>query len=349
VHRSFSTSKGIRRCGIEIEQAASILQHEASSRCHDSGTKLGVVALYERHHVPFSVHHAQVRRVAPRLYLSCRRIAICVIGVDPLGALHRPFLGEQCRHRQFLPSRIADILRQIRICQLLRLNHRVQRFRRPETPVFLSKRKRLHDIEHLQGRDSLDIGRQFVNGPIPVSRRNRFHPLTRVFGEIGCYHRPAVPLHRVQNLSRNLALVERIAPMLPNLLQRPCQVRIPENFSDSWRTVLQKIRACRRLIRPQMIYFRCPIRRRPLRHRKPVLRRANCRRQVIRQLLPSKFVSEFLPAVHGAGDGDRIYTLLRHAPDSLLLQIFNRQSLGRPSACIQSIKLVGLRVVDDRE
>ncbi len=137
--------------------------------------------------------------------------------------------------------------------------------------------------------------------------------------------------------------------MLRNLLERPCQIRVAKHLAHFRGAVIGKIGLGRRLIGAQVIHFARPIRRGPFRNRKPILGGSNRRRQIFRQLFPSKFIRQFLPAVHGSRYGNGIHSLLRHAPDSQLLQVLDRQTLWRPPAGIDSIKLVRLRVINNRK
>ena len=137
--------------------------------------------------------------------------------------------------------------------------------------------------------------------------------------------------------------------MLCYLLKRPGQVRIAKYLAYFRRSISGKISLRRRFIGPQVIHFACPVRSRPFRNRESVLRRSNRRRQILGQFLSSKLIRQLLPAIHRARDGDRIYSLLRHAANSLLLQILDGQPLGRPSARIYPVQLVRLRVIHNCE
>ena len=137
--------------------------------------------------------------------------------------------------------------------------------------------------------------------------------------------------------------------MLCYPLERPREIRIAKYLAYFRWAVSRKISLRCRFIGPKIIHFACPVRSGPFRNRESVLRRSNRRRQILGQLLPSKLVRKLLPAIHRARHGDRIYSLLWRAPNSLLLQILDRQSLGRPSARIYPVQLVRLRVIHNRE
>ena len=225
----------------------------------------------------------------------------------------------------------------------------MQHFRRAESPILLPQRKRLHDIQHFQCCEALHVGGQLVNRPIAVRRRDGLHEFAGKLGQVLRGYRPVVPLHRFQNLRGNFAFVKCFSAMLCDPLERPREIRIAEHFAHFRWPVSRKISLRCRFIGPKIIHFACPVRGRPFRNRESVLRRSNRRRQILRQLLPSKLVRQLLPAIHCARHGDRVYSLLRHAANSLLLQIVDRQSFGRPPARIYPIQLVRLRVIHNRE
>src|SRR5260370_16287154 len=150
-------------------------------------------------------------------------------------------------------------------------------------------------------------------------------------------HRAVVTLHGLQNFRGNFSFIESLSAMLPNLLERPCQIGVAKHLAHFRGAVIGKIGLGRRLIGAQVIHFARPIRRRPFRNRKPVLRRSNRRRQIFRQPLSSKLVRQFLPAVHPARHGNRIHSLPRHAAVSLLLHILHPPSLLPPPPPLVSL------------
>src|SRR5262249_24112625 len=67
------------------------------------------------------------------------------------------------------------------------------------------------------------------------------------------------------------------------------------------------------------------------------------------KFLASKLVGQLLPTVYSAGYGNRMHAPLRHALESLLLQKLNAHAFRRPAAGIESVQLIGLRVINNRE
>ena len=85
-------------------------------------------------------------------------------------------------HGNVAELRIADVAVHVRISQLFRFDHGLQRVGGVLSP--LRERKSLHDVEHLQRGDALAVRRDFVDGPAVVSGRNRLDPFARIIGQI---------------------------------------------------------------------------------------------------------------------------------------------------------------------
>ena len=134
------------------------MQGKSGAGSDDARSKSFIVALDEGH-VSFAVDDAQIRRVLPNRHFPGTGVAARLVSFNQFGPVRRPLFRKQRRKRQFLFPRVADIFCQIRVRQLLRLDHGVQRFRRAEAPILLSQRKRLHNVQHFQRRHPLHVRR----------------------------------------------------------------------------------------------------------------------------------------------------------------------------------------------
>src|ERR1700720_2690042 len=311
MQRPLSSHQRIWRSCIHAEEPAAIVQRKPRTRCNDARSKSLVIALDKRHHVSLAVDYTQICRVASNRHFSGPRVAVRLVCVNKFGPLRRPLFRKQRRNRQFLFPRVANVSRKIRICQLLCLHHRVQRFRRPKTPILLSQRKCLHDVQHFQRRDALHVRLQLVNRPIAIGSGDRLDKFAGVFGQVLRGHRSVVPLHRVQNLRGNFAFVERLPAVLRDLLKRPGQLGIAKHLAYFRGAVSRKIGLRRHLICPQVVHFGRPVSPRPFRDRESVPRRSNRRRQILCQFLSSKLIRELLPPIHRSRHCDCIHSLLR--------------------------------------
>ena len=92
-------------------------------------------------------------------------------------------LREQPAHGHLGEARVGHVAAQVGVGQFLRLDLVVQRVGRLRPQ--LRQRKRLHDVEHLERRDALAVGRQFVDLPAAVLGRDRRHPLGLELGQVG--------------------------------------------------------------------------------------------------------------------------------------------------------------------
>src|SRR6202158_3814158 len=121
VARPLAPRQRIRRSAIQRKQRASIVQRESRSGCHDSRSKLRVITLDQRDHVSVAVHHAQIRRIASSGYFARSNLTVGMLRINQLCSFIRPFLRQQRRHRHFLPARISNVCRHVRVRQFLLL------------------------------------------------------------------------------------------------------------------------------------------------------------------------------------------------------------------------------------
>ena len=88
----------------------------------------------------------------------------------------------------------------------------------------------LQDIQHLQRRDTLAVGRQLINVVAPVIDRLRLDPVRGMAGEILVAQRPADAFHIGVDHMGKFALVKYITAPGADLLQCLGEVRIAENL-----------------------------------------------------------------------------------------------------------------------
>jgi len=93
-------------------------------------------ALDERHHVSIAIDYTQIRGVVPT-DISPAPASQFALSASITWPFAPPTLRKQRRNRQFLFPRVSNVFRKIRVRQLLCLDHRVQRLRRPK-PHLLS-------------------------------------------------------------------------------------------------------------------------------------------------------------------------------------------------------------------
>ena len=90
----------------------------------------------------------------------------------------------------------------------------------------------LEDVDHLESSEALAVGRQFAQLiPVLVERTGGVHPLTFVVGEILARKGAALRLEVGDHHICQLAVVEGIAAIAPDGLQRIGKVRIAEHLA----------------------------------------------------------------------------------------------------------------------
>ena len=97
------------------------------------------------------------------------------------------------------------------------------------------------DTEHLQNRDSLSIGRQFIHLDIPVGDGYRVYPCACVRLEIGLPERRIRAAGPCVDGVRNGALVEDVAPLCGNPFIGGGKIGIAENDAFGRHTPIHEI------------------------------------------------------------------------------------------------------------
>jgi hypothetical protein len=131
---------------------------------------------------------------------------------------------------------IRDVTQHVRVGQLLRLDHDVQRLR--ALKAIVGKRVALHDVEHHQRGNPLGIRRQLVDGPSTVGRGNGINPFRFVFLEIGERHRATFLARDRHDRVSGLALVKTAGVFLRDEAQRRREARILEELAGTRRTTV---------------------------------------------------------------------------------------------------------------
>ena len=106
----------------------------------------------------------------------------------------------------------------------------MQRLDRIVSP--LVERRGAHDVEHHQRRDALLVGRQLVDRPAAVVRRDRIDPFRGEVGEVVPGHGAAEPRRCREDALRDRALVEGVTAVLGDLGERSGEIGIAEDFPD---------------------------------------------------------------------------------------------------------------------
>src|SRR5262249_28511161 len=145
-------------------------------------------------------------------------------------------------------------------------------------------------------------------------------PFGGIFGEIRRVHWAVVAFFSVENFSGDFTFVKSISSVGGDLLQRDSEIGITKNFAELWRAIVGQIGFGSVLVAVEVIDFAGPVERVPLRNRKSGLRGTNRGSEIFGKFLAAEFVGQFLPAIDGAGNGDRVDSLLRHVAQPLLVK-----------------------------
>ena len=127
-------------------------------------------------------------------------------------------------------SGIADIANEIGECELLGLDHDVQRSRAVESP--LPQRKLLHDVEHHERSDSGAVRWNLLDCPSAIRRADRVYPFRLVAFEVlgRRASRPVRPRASEDGL-RCWSAIETIAPGLRDSSRAMGKIGITKDFA----------------------------------------------------------------------------------------------------------------------
>ena len=181
LERTFARRVGVGVRGIEVEQFAPVLEHEAQPVGNHAAAHAPVVALDQRNHVTILVGGGQVNCFTGKR-VARHKIVARPVGVDQFAAFGGVGFGNQFLHGHFHKFRVGVVLGAVFKSEFLGLRKQVYVPRRAE--VLFPEFKTLQNVQYLQHIDSLAVGRQFPDIITPVVRRNRFNPLRTVAGKV---------------------------------------------------------------------------------------------------------------------------------------------------------------------
>ena len=253
VQRPLARSERVRVRLVEREQCAAVVQREAGAGRDDRGAEPFVDALDQRDDVAVAVDDGEVDRVVARRIGQAvkggrahvvRRTAGTNLRCAPL----RMWLVEHRRDRRLREARVADVAQHVRVGELLRLDHHVQRAGAVE--AVLAQRKLLHQVEHHQRRDPLRVRRQLVDRPAAIGRRDRLDPFGRELLEIAGGHRAALLVRNRQDGVGCGSLVEACSAVRGDAAQRCREVGVAEELAAARRAAVGQVGRRSASVRP---------------------------------------------------------------------------------------------------
>ncbi len=213
----------------------------------------------------------------------------------------------------------------------------------------LGKIVAFQDIEHLQRRDALAVGRQFPHVIATVIGADRLDPFALVAGQILIAQKAAIGLEVGTNGARDLALIERVAPAIGDLLQGIGQVRVLPQFALARGMPVEGELLLEAGVLRQPRHGAVPVIGDRFGNRVSLTRVADRRRQVLRHRLAAKTPVQREPAVHRARHRHRQRPGRRNVLQPPALELGQGERLRRAARPVVAVELVGLGVPHDRE
>ena len=218
---------GVRR--VEGEQAAPVLEREAEVARDVARAEPVEVALDQADGVAVLVDHRHVDRVR-RLRVAGRGPVVGMGGVDQLAPARGVRLRDQLGDGDPGEIGVGVVFGPVLVGELLGLDHQVERLGRLR-PHRLEV-VRLQEVEDLQDRDPLAVGRQFPDVVAPIIRRDGLDPGAGVVLEVLAVKQAADRLRVVDDRVGHLALVEGVAAVADDRPERPGQPGVAEDLAD---------------------------------------------------------------------------------------------------------------------
>ena len=231
-------------------------------------------------------------------------IAVSFVRIDESGALRRVCLRQQALHRDFGEPGVGVVTIKIGVGQFHGLDLLVQLHRALRSASV--RLERAHDVQHLERRHALAVGRKFVNLPAAIVDGNRLNPFRGKVGQIVQLHGSAERRRSAYDSLCDLALVKCVAPLLGNQPQSFAHIRIGEPGAKFRSLAAGKKDSARFAVLLQLGFFSHPIVVHDLGDGVTVLSVVNCRSEEILPRQASEALVGLAPSFHGAGNGDAV-------------------------------------------
>ena len=267
--------------------------------------------------------------------------------VDQLGALLRVFLRDQPVDRHLGKLHIGVELGAIFEGELLRLGKQVH-------IVCAAKAHRfdivlLNDIQDLQCRNALPVGRQLPDIPAAIVAADRFDPFAGMLGEVFLGQVAADAFHEGRHRVGHLTLVEDVAPFGADLLERVGKQGPGPHLAGARAAAVAQEGLAEAFVACQSAGRGAPVVGDQLGNRKAFARVSDGGGEhLVHRQLAEAFV-QLEPPIDCAGHADWKRTISGQRRQPFLLQHLQRQPLGGSARGIQPIQLLGFGIPDDRE
>src|SRR6187402_726801 len=231
MQRTLMTGERVWESRLELKTRSTVLKRETEAWSDHSRSIAGVIALNQGNNVALFVYHRKIdRRVAVLVQLLCYlrgdHFACRRVHINQLRALLRQVFGDHSFHWYRCEAGISDILVHVRIGQFLRLDHQVERLY--GVVAVLCHGKLLHNVQHRKRSDALSIGRQLVDPPTAIRRRDGIDPFGLEVTKIRRGVRTTLLLQKLDHGLRHWTVVEGVPAMFSNLPQRVSERGISE-------------------------------------------------------------------------------------------------------------------------
>src|SRR5439155_4094716 len=205
------------------------------------------------------------------------------------------------------------------------------------------------NVEHLQNSHALRLWAELVDIVASIICRDRFDPLGIEFRKIRKRQQPIILIRKLDDLSRNFALVERVPSLFGDQSQSARKLGHLQDLAVSRGTAIDQQDPCRIRSLAQLLFRALPLARDDVGYWKTCLGILDGRRKNPAHRKLSILLLQLVPTCDGSGHGYGIDPSSRYVIEIPASEEINGCLRSRPTASIQTDRLFVLLHVHERE
>ena len=346
---------GLRVAALQHEHLAAILEDETQARRRHAAAHAAIVRLDQRDHHAVGIGGGEVDGVAFVEFGNDARLdaARGTFHRQQLAAFLRIGFRDQTRDRRVVERGIGVRRSAVGERDLFRFDEQMHVLGAAETVAF--QIVGFEQIEDLQRGDALPVRRQFPDVVTAIVGADRVDPFAGVRGHVLIAQETIVGIEIRIDAARDLALVERIAAAVRDLLQCIREIRIAPHLAFARRASGFRRAAIdgELFLEPRPLrqhrHAAAPVIRDDVVHRMTVARVTDGGRQILRHRAFAETPMQREPAVDGTRHAHRQWTMRGNIGQAAPLEFVERQRFGRTARTVVAVQLFRLRIPHDGE
>ena len=198
----------------------------------------------------------------------------------------------------------------------------------------------LEDVEHLEHADALAVGRQLEDVVAVVVGRDRLDPLGLELAQVRQRHHAAERAHLGHDRLRDLALVERVTPLLLQDPEGVREVRVADDRVQRRRLVVLEVDGRGVRVAAQQVHAAAPVGVDALAQREALLGVADRGLEHLLELEVAEAVEQLRPAVDRARHRGGVHAGVRDLGQAAAREVRARPARRRPAGRVEAVELL---------